>query len=194
MPEIVIQARTFERLQRFAKPFEDTPDSVIGRALDALEWMTKAGNGNKGQSAEPERLIDIRNVPKLTHTKVLEASIEGTPVPKANWNGLLDEMIRRAIKRSGNFDRLRRIFPVNMVQGRKEDEGYGYLPDIDVSVQGQDANGACRAIIMAAQSLGTSMDIIFIWRPKEGATYPGERGRIRLAGTGIQEVTHERVA
>lgn len=62
-----------------------------------------------------------------------------------------------------------------MVKGRKEDEGYGYLPEIDISVQGQDANAACRAIVMAAQGLGIGLDVGFMWRPKESAAYPGER-------------------
>ncbi len=51
-----------------------------------------------------------------------------------------------------------------MVKGRKEDEGYSYLSDIDVSVQGQDANAACRTVVTAAQGLGVALDIGFMWR------------------------------
>jgi hypothetical protein len=74
-----------------------------------------------------------------------------------------------------------------MVKGRKDDEGYGYLPDIDVSVQGQDANAACRAIVVAAQGLGIGVDVGFMWRPKEGAAHPGERARLTVeAKTAVQ--------
>ena len=37
MPEITVTESTFERLQHHAKPFVDTPDMVISRALDVLD-------------------------------------------------------------------------------------------------------------------------------------------------------------
>lgn len=188
MPSISVGQSTFERLQRHAKPFIDTPESVILRALDALEQDEGKAAGLRTRVAgeEPgcssERLIDVRTLPSLTHTKLLEAVLDGDRLAKPNWNALLDEMLRRAMKRVGSFEKLHRVCPVNMVEGRKEDEGYGYLPEINVSVQGQDANGACRAVVTAAQALGMSIDIGFMWRHKETAAYPGERGRIRLNG------------
>ena len=51
------------------------------------------------------------------------------------------------------------------------------------SVQGQDSNGACSAVVLAAQGLGIALDIGFMWRLKEGAAYPGERARIRVSGS-----------
>lgn len=181
MPQITIEDLTFERLQRHAKPFVDTPDSVINRALDALDRI-------EVESAElpkvgAERRIDPRALPSLTHTKILSATIEGETIAKANWNSLLDEMLRRAMKRVGSFEKLRQLCPVNMTKGRKEDEGYSYLSDIDLSVQGQDANAACRTVVTAAQSLGVALDIGFMWRPKEGAAHPGERARIQISGS-----------
>src|SRR5690606_3474105 len=121
---------------------------------------------------------DVRALPRLTHTKVLDAVIDDKRLTKPNWNALLDEVLRQTMKRVGSYEKLRRVCPVNIVRGRKEDEGYDYLPEIDVSVQGQDANGACRAVVAAAQALGMSLDIGFMWRHKANAAYPGERGRI----------------
>jgi len=184
MPDISLSPAAFERLQRHAKPFVDTPESVILRALDALEQHTAQPMPEDGADGAPERQIDARALPHLTHTKLLDAAIDGDRLAKPNWNSLLDETLRRAMKRVGSFDELHRICPVNMIEGRKEDEGYGYLPDIDVSVQGQDANGACRAVVAAAQALGMSLEIGFMWRLKESAAYPGERGRIRVSGSG----------
>jgi hypothetical protein len=178
MPQITIQQATFERLQRHAEPFIDSPDSVITRALDALERKASA----RVDATNTERLVDPRALPKLTHTKVLEASIEGRQIAKANWNLLLEQTLLQAMKRVGSFERLRQACPVNMVTGRKEDEGYSYLREIDVSVQGQDANGACRAIVMAAQELGIAIDIEFMWRLKEASAHPGKRGRISING------------
>ena len=72
------------------------------------------------------------------------------------------------------------ICPVRMAKGRKEDEGFRYLSDLNVSIQGQDSNDACRAIATVAQSLNLAVEIIFMWRLKEGAIYPGEKGRLLL--------------
>lgn len=181
MPDITVQDPTFARLQRHAKPFIDTPESVINRALDALEAAGVPAAAGDDQASETERRIDPRHLPSLTHTKLLSAAIDGKTIAKANWNLLLDEMLHRAMRRVGSLDKLRQLVPVNMVKGRKDDEGYSHLPDIDVSVQGQDANAACRAIVTAAQGLGMALDLSFMWRHKEGAAYPGERARLTIA-------------
>lgn len=183
MSEITIQQSTFERLQGHAKPLLDTSDTVIIRALDALDQIGVEHALDTGRGMEKERQIDARALPNLTHTKVLDARIEGVPIMKPNWNRLLEEVLRQAKKRAGNFENLRQLCPLNMVEGRKEDEGFSYLAEIDISFQGQDANGACRAIVMAAQGLGMALDISFMWRLKEAAAYPGERARVRLAGS-----------
>jgi hypothetical protein len=122
-------------------------------------------------------------LPRLTHTKVLDTSIDGEPIKKANWNLILDTMLRKAMEHVGTFEKLQKVCPVNMVKGRKEDEGYGYLPDIKISVQGQDSNAACRTIVTAAKALGIALDIGFMWRHKEGAANPGARARLQVPGS-----------
>lgn len=181
MPQINVQDQTFERMQRHAKAFIDTPDTIINLALDALEQAASGVTAPAVDTAKGERRIDPRMLPNLTHTKVLDASIEGETIAKANWNSLLDEMLRRSMNQVGTFDKLKQLCPVNIVKGRKEDEGYSHLSDINVSVQGQDANGACRAIVTAAQGLGIALDVGFMWRHKEGAAHPGERARLQVA-------------
>lgn len=183
MPEVTIQESTFTRLQRHAKPLVDTIDTVMNRALDALEQMAASPESGDGQGPQDERRIDHRALPNVKHTKVLDASIEGAQIAKPYWNVLRNEMLRRAMKRVHSFEKLRQVCPVNMVKGRKTDEGYDYLSDIDVSVQGQDANSACRAVVTAAQSLGIALDVGFMWYHKERAAHPGEFARLRIAGS-----------
>ncbi|WP_421860457.1 T4SS efffector SepA family protein [Parvibaculum sp.] len=177
--DIPISETTYQRLQKHAQPFVDTPDLVINRALDALEQAAP--------SAFPlesgERQIDTRSLPRLTHTKVLNATIEGTPVDRPNWNRLLDEVLRIAARRLRSFEELRKQCPANLAKGRKDTEGFAYLPDLDLSVQRQDANSACRTIVALAQRLGLALDVGFMWRPKEDALYPGEHGRIQIRGS-----------
>lgn len=175
--EITIQETTFARLQRHARPLIDEADAVISRALDALEQneMDPAPDS----SIASEHSIDPRNLPNLKHTKVLDASINGERIPRTNWNALLRQMIRLGMEQ---FDYLEfvQICPVRMVKGRKEDEGFQYLSGLNVSVPGQDSNDACRAITTVAQSLSVDIEIVFMWRQKEDAVYPGEKARLLL--------------
>ncbi len=184
MPEISVCQSTFERLQSHASPFVDSPETVILRALDTLEQQVDVPAVGADGSGSSEWLIDPLALPLLTHTKLLHAMIDGERIAKPKWNQLLFESLRKAMDSVGSFEELPGICPVNMVKGRKDDEGYRYVQDIDISVQGLDANGACRAVIAAAQALGISLDIGFMWRLKENAAYPGKRGRIRLEGSG----------
>jgi hypothetical protein len=179
MPTITISEETLARLQRIAEPLVDTFDTVIAKLADAWESGHVPAEGTTEDGVE--RRINPRDLPRLTHTKVLNAAIGGRPVAKPNWNGLLDEMLRRAMKEVKSYEKLRQICPVNIVKGKKTNDGYNHLSDIDISVQGQDANGACRGIVTAAQALGIPLEIGFMWRHKEGAAYPGERARLKVA-------------
>ena len=179
MPELVIEKSTFERLQRHAKPLVDTTDMVINRALDSLELHEKNTTQAVDQSFT-EHQINPKNLPSLTHTKVLDASLNGKRFIKANWNYLVEQALIFAMKKLQNFDDLQKSFPVNMVQGRKQDEGYRYLVAIDVSIQGMPANDACRALVLIAQKLKAELEINFMWRLKDGAEHPGERACLKV--------------
>ena len=140
MPLIPIEPSTFERLQSHARPLVDTVDSVINRGLDALKNLgTQPAPIVNGQANK--RIIDPRFLPSLTHTKVLDAVIDGESLSKTNWSAVRNDMLQRGMKHFGSFEKLRKVCPINIVQGKKEDEGYSYLSDIDISVQGQDSNG-----------------------------------------------------
>ena len=87
------------------------------------------------------------------------------------------------MRKAGSFDQLNRMCPVNMVPGQKTNEGYHYLSEIDVSVQGLSAKEACGALVEIARRSGTDVEITFLWRDKDGAEYPGDTGRL-TTGTG----------
>src|SRR5258708_37635766 len=81
-----------------------------------------------------------------------------------------------AANQIGDFDKLRKIATVNIVKGEKRDEGYDYIPEAGLSVQGQDANAAWRGVAMLAQNLHVPVEGSFLWRNKEGAEHPGKPG------------------
>ena len=186
--EVIIEQATFERLSRHAVPLVDTADSVVNRALDALERGAVPPAPCERRKAE--RRIDPRALPNLTHTKVLEVVINGAPIPRPNWKNVLKALLHRAMRRVGSFGELHRLCQgkVPIVEGRKTDRGFEYIPALGVSIQGQNAQDVCVALVTVAQEFGIEVDIGLEWRDKEGAAFPGERARLRIAGMGNGEV------
>ena len=174
MTSIDIPQELFKRLERHARGF-DTPANVISRAIDALE------HGNQADAAPPilgAKVPEFEALfpPNLTHTKVVAATFNQKPVKPANWNRLLDTALIFAAKHTGDFEKLRKIATVNIVKGEKHDEGYDYIPEAGLSVQGQDANAAWRGVVVLAQNLRVPVEVSFLWRNKEGASIPVNRG------------------
>ena len=175
MPEIPIEQSTFERLQEHAKPLVDTPDSVIVRALDALDRSIPT----RERSVEAMTFGPSGPLPDVKHTRMLAASIDGLSV-KSNWNNVLRFMLVRAKEHYGDFEQLRRRCAVNIVPRAKDDDGYRHLPEAGLSYQGVNANAAANAIVALAKDIGAALDVDFEWRDKEQAAHPGHRGRIQV--------------
>jgi len=72
---------------------------------------------------------------------------------QVNWNGLLVAAIREAKARAKSPSEFKRLVIVNFVDGQKTDEGYRFLSDVGISVQGQDADSSWRAACHIAQQL-----------------------------------------
>ena len=205
MPQVTVEQTTFERLQSHAKPFVDTPDSVVNRALDALEELALEPSGRPADTkrkfstavAGPGRLPDLKHpsssggslevwvvdpnrLPDLKHTKVLAASIGERPVTPANWNSLLRALLVKAMEHFGNLGHVQRLCGIHLVSGVKDNEGYKYLAEIRISYQGVSANVAANAVVALAQALGAPLQVDFQWRRKEQAYRPGQSARLQL--------------
>jgi hypothetical protein len=177
--QVEVQETTFERLKLLAEPFVDTPDTVISRALDAYEGAKK--NGRHPPTTSSNRLVvDPKNLPRLTHTKLITAKLGTKDYPRANWNSMLDEMMRVAGKQGLRAQQIQGLTGVNVKSGKKTDEGYTYLDDVNLSVQGQDANAACRGIVAIARNLKMPVHLEFMWRDKDGAAHPGKMATLEL--------------
>jgi hypothetical protein len=182
MPQIAITDATLARLQKHAVPLIDSFDTLINRVFDAYEANNGTGDAAVSESVDTVRTFTASSPPDLTHTKVLSAKIDGTPLAKgANWNGLLKQAVRLAKRRAATADELKRLVIVNFAPGKKDNEGYEYLSDADLSVQGQDAKGAWRGVAHIAQQLGVPVEVVFLWRHKDKAAFPGETGCLAVA-------------
>jgi len=128
--------------------------------------------------SQPQQ-FDADSPPSLTHTKLLSAKLGGSPIAEIKWNALLDEVVRIAKKKAGNDQsELRRLLSVPFVMNRKEIEGYRFLSDVGLSVQGQDTNHAWSHILRTTRQLGVNVEVEFVWRSKNGAAHPGVVGRL----------------
>lgn len=186
--KIEISERNFRRIQELAEPLIDTLDSVLARVLDHYE-ENKSRSG-KAAAASQKKIAEISSAelfdpvrpPDLTHTRVLEAQICGRSLRSPNWNAIIDETFRIASTEMTGLFSLRKVAPINFVEGVKTDEGYHYLSDIRISVQGQSANDAWRSISRIARHFGFKVEVLFVWREKEGAAQPGRDGRFLIPG------------
>jgi hypothetical protein len=182
-PSVELSPTTFSRLQAHAVPLVDNIESVINRLIDFYESRDGAPVPAAAGDLDNVRQFNPSAPPNLTHTKVLAIEFAGRALDRgqANWNGLLNVAIREAKAASKSVAEFKKLIIVNCVDGQKNDEGYRYLPDVGLSVQGQDANGAWKAACHIAQQLGRDLTVTFVWREKESAAFPGVTGRFLIA-------------
>ncbi|WP_156380716.1 hypothetical protein [Pseudolabrys sp. Root1462] len=175
---------TIVRLGKLARPFE-TVDELINRILDTYEDAIEANSVDDVVSGIEARDFNWRSPPDLTHTKMLSVELNGVKFPRAEttWNSILNEAVRIADQKVAAKEELKRLILVNYVSGKKEDEGYRYLDDVKISVQGQDSNAAWRCVSHIAARLRLPFEIVFTWRVKKGAEYPGVTGRFVYDGS-----------
>ncbi len=174
---ITLSDPTFALLQTLAKPFVDTPESVIA-SLAEDEVKRRAA----GESLKPASIVLEDGVPRLdpdrheslTHAKLLSASFDGKDLHRPKWNGLLDHVHVVARQRLGSFEALQKISSAHIRLGRYEEDGFHYLADADLSIQGVDSNQAWSHALGLARHLRTSIRVKFEWRHKVGAARPGQ--------------------
>ena len=184
VPSVELSPQTFSRLQTHAVPLVDNIETVISRLIDFYEARDGAPVPASPDSAASKiRQFNPVSPPILTFTKVLTVEFCGRPLEhgQANWNGMLNAAVRAAKSHIKSASELKQLVIIPFVDGHKVDEGYRFLSDLGISIQGQDANGAWKAACHIAQKLGFQLTATFVWREKEGAAFPGVIGRLSVA-------------
>jgi hypothetical protein len=183
VPSVELSPQTFARLQAHAVPLVDSIETVINRLADFYESNngTAASTPRVGPASKSRRFSPL-TPPDLKHTKVLSVEFCGKRLDRAQetWNGLLLTAIREAKAKAKSPANFKNLVVVNFVDGEKSDEGFRYLPDIGISVQGQDANYSWRGACHIAQQLSLPLQVTFAWRQKDGAAFPGEIGQMSV--------------
>jgi hypothetical protein len=174
----------FARLQPLAEPLVDDIVSVITKLVDYYEAGHAAPtNGPVPDSATARPTVQdfsaVVPAPRLTHTKVLSVNVGGAPLRNPSWNGLLYEMARRAQGHVNGDDEIRRLIPVNYVSGVGDpNRNFKFIPELGISVQGQDANYAWKGAAHIARQLNIPVVVEFIWRKDKPGAHPGQIGRL----------------
>lgn len=185
MPDIRVSNATLERLKALAEPFVDTPETVIARVLDHYKQSQSTENSTAEKDvnapATPATRFDALNAPDLTHTKLLSAVVDGREASR--WNDVVNEAHRAAMGRVNDFNKLSKLSKSQIVKGQKSDRGYHYLEDLDLSIQGIDADYAFKNALHLARNLAFPIRVEFEWRHKPGAAYPGTRGVLEWTPT-----------
>lgn len=199
MPSILISETTFDELKSLAEPFVDTPESLTARLIH--EEVVRRGiqakgigtNANVVPEDAPIRLNPISHE-NLAHTRVLSAMVDGQEIYRPKWNGLMENVHILARKRLGSFDAVCRASSARLREGRYEEEGFKYLPEAELSIQGVDANLSWDHSLKLARAVGVSVQAIFVWRDKEGAALPGKRGILEWTPTRLAHIRTPRLA
>ena len=185
---IRIRKSTLDQLKQYAEPLEDTVDTVIGKILEKIALLS---SGSKGRCSQAERdrgsdeIIKVRDPfqpPNLKHTKVLNSFVDEFEIEEPTWKTVRDSVIEFAFDQ-GDYDlqRLRRDCPVvNVIEGARDDSGFEFLEQLGISIQGQDAEHSWQAAASLAKKLNIALHVTFHWRHKQGAAYPGKKGRLTV--------------
>lgn len=177
MPKVEISEATFAKAKAAAEPLVDNADSVISRALDLL--LKEKGGASSSPPGESSSMVRLAvGTRELTHTRLLSATVDGTDLPRPDWNSLARDLHVLALQRLGTFEAVRRASSANLRPGRFEDHGFRYLREADFSVQGCDANRSCECAFRLAQAMNVALRVTFEWLDKEESVRPGKVGLI----------------
>lgn len=183
-PVIRVSDSTYEKLRALAIPFEDTPATVIDRLL------SKYGEARGEQELHPDESERVQeetlhlnpdSPDSLTHTRVLKAVFDGMEIEKPKWNTLVRIGHEIALQRSGSYETFQKITTANVVKGKREEDGFTYLSEANISVQGLSADSAWESILKLARNLQVPTSVELEWRNNHKADHPGKRGILEWA-------------
>lgn len=172
----------FARLQDHAVPFIDTPVSVIERALDALEAGDEDPKERQREGAA--RTFNPAAIPDLKFTSVLSAAVAGKALKKGEcyWNTVMLRTIAAAAKLGNSTQDILDLLTVNSEAGKREDSGYKFVAEADLSIQGQESNAAWRQAYTVASSFGIEVQLEFAWQDHPKAAMRNQKGSLYIEG------------
>ena len=155
--------------------------TAVSRVLDDYEARSGAIPAPSGRPNGSRKLTyDETNIPEMRHTKLLSCRFDNVTPEKTTWDAMVSLALVAVHASVGDVGSLRRIAGANVVSGKKDSEGYKYLPKQGFSYQGVSATDAVEIIRRSAKALHCGAYIEFEWRSKKDALHPGERAVLTI--------------
>lgn len=183
MPVVRINDVTFAHISTLKTWFKTkSPSETIDHIVrDAMEQLGIEHDDETERativSADGTRVFDA--APSLTFTKPMKATIDGSTIKKPNWATILHAMMARVKAQGFEGERLVRELGVPSKTASYDDEGYKYIPELGISVQGQSAVDAWKEVDRLAKKWRIPVTVEFVWRQNPRAQHPGEAGVLR---------------
>jgi len=134
------------------------------------------------QPPPPQSRASKTGIPSLNadnpgdlHFTRVEGTIGGKQARK--WKDLVDVGIRLALQTGIDVHALNAYLPANIREGIYAGEGYSPMEDLNLSVQGMDANNAAKTLLLIAKKLNCQLELIVSWYGKSPRA--GKQGVIR---------------
>ena len=185
MPVVRINDATFAHISTLKTWFKtkspsETIDLIVRQVMEQLEIEHDEVEGGRVASTDGIRVFDV--APSLTFTKPLKAIIDGKTIEHPKWSSILHFMIGCLKAKGLEGEKLVRELAVPAKAASYVDEGYKYVPELGISVQGQSAADAWKEIDRIAKKWHISVKVDFVWRQNPKAQYPGEAGVLLTGG------------
>jgi hypothetical protein len=183
MPVVRINDATFADISTLNTWFKTkSPSETIDRIVrDAMEQLgiehDEEAEGSEIASTKGTLVFDT--APSLTFTKPMTASIGGETVKNPNWASILHVMIAQVKAKGLEGEKLVRELGVPSKANNFEDDGYRYVPQLGISVQGQSAADAWKEVDRLAKKWLIPVSVEFVWRQNPKAQHPGKAGLLR---------------
>jgi hypothetical protein len=184
-PTLVIAQTTLDALKSIAEPFVDTtPETVILKTVEFWRHNHKPETTGPAQAqpedGNPVLIFPPGGAPDLRFTKPTLVEVDGKAMAKSMlyWNSIMFEFVAMAAEKLSP-ERLRRAIVVNFIEGEgAKEKGYRFFPEARLSVQGQDANAAWKAIVALAKVLRINLHVVLAWEANDKAAYPGQSAQM----------------
>lgn len=185
MPVVRINDVTFSHLSTLKAWFKtkspsETIDHIVREAMEQLGIEhDDETEGVAVVSTTGTRLFDV--APSLTFTKPMKATIDGKTIKNPNWASILHFMIARVKAKGFEGEKLVRELGIPSKATSYDDEGYKYVSELGISVQGQSAADAWKEVDRLAKKWRIPVNVEFVWRQNPKAQHPGDAG-VLLSG------------
>ncbi|MCP5203425.1 MAG: hypothetical protein H6992_04630 [Pseudomonadales bacterium] len=183
MPVIRINDATFVDLKSISTWLgtntpSETIDALVRAKMDDLGMERDVPEDHIHELGSDGDLV-FEKAPGLTFTRILAASVKDAALPKANWSGVLLGVIGLVHAKVLDARKLVNELQIPAKAAEYTQDGYKFLPELGISVQGQSAADAWKETARLADKFQIPVEVRFKWRENDKAQHPGKTGVIR---------------